>query len=140
MSELEIVYWQAGPESEHLVHATLDAAVEEYLEGISIHEAPETIQVRGYARIPAQVDERRVLQGIYEEIEEELGDPDGFAFAVETSEEVQRLAGQLARAVEAHWLTVGYACKAMQEVSIEVMPWVRTHKPEWLGDLSKQGA
>lgn len=73
----EVVYWDCE-DSEQLRHETVDEAIEAFIDGFDDPAmVPQTIEVKGYRRVPVEAYGINILDDVLEALDEEYGDPDG---------------------------------------------------------------
>lgn len=135
--EKEVVFWDCE-DSEKLVHEDQDDAVECFLDsllepGVSVvqQELPETIEVKGYARMDVGITAEEVLEAAIDTLDQEYGDPNGDCFE---PTEAQMVAAQ----EFADKFNLDYRCYACEPVVTEVvntMDWIRENRSDWLEDV-----
>lgn len=121
-------FW-SGQEPEILTHEEIDEAVEEVLDDCDV--LPETITINGYAPmgISLKLHADRVLDDLLEMLCEEYGDPDAGKYPDKTPGMIA--ASEAFCAAVANSFPV-WACEVVCEKTIEVMPWVKANRPDWL--------
>lgn len=121
----DIEFWSAT-DDEILSHETVDEAVESFLEDCD--QFPETIEIRGYARMQPSPDVLRPLEDLLEYLDEEYGDPDGPPTeATAKMKEAERAFINVVLQDYSSW-----ACEQVTTEIILVNEWIGNKRPEWL--------
>lgn len=131
----EIVYWSCDEGKERLIHESLDAAVEAYLDELDaatfVKMIGTTIHVWGFARMrPTPSDYISVaLEPLLECLDEKYGDPYGSDYLGET-DAIQAAALEFCEKVLSEY--VPWACEEATVQEVVVGHWVRKNNPQWL--------
>jgi hypothetical protein len=131
---------------ETLSFADSDEAIEDYLDGKLkpdmtstdvLAALPKVVTVKAFARIRVSDGDRKRLQGealdrIIESLDEEYGSP----------EDESTVTDGMKAAAEAFVATVvseytPWACEQVDSWEVEVEPWIREHRPDWLKEQEK---
>lgn len=129
--EREIVFWSCDPCAETLRCVTVDEAMEDYLDGIDKEQWPAELRVEGYARITAHLDPDNLLEKVIKELDEEYNGGD------ESSTPTARMRGAALEFVSIVLSEyVVWNCEVMESRTVDVMSWVREHRPSWLPEIS----
>jgi hypothetical protein len=121
----DVVFWSDGV-SEELCWQTEDDAVEGILDGIT--DWPTTLTIHGFARMKADTVCLDPLERCLEVLDEEFGNPDG-GEDYPTPAMVEAEAAFVAVVYREY---VPWACEEVCQKTVEVMSWVREHRPGWL--------
>lgn len=131
---------EEGPE--RIDHSDRDDAIEDQLDsllapGMTAADVqkvlPETVTVYGYAH--QEISERtkhslaeRVLEDLFEWIDDEYGDPD--AGGTEPGEDERAAARSFVDAITKNYFV--WTCDQVSDEEVDVMAWVKEHRPDWL--------
>jgi len=140
--ERECFTCKEGPE--RIDDTEPDDAIERYLDNLlepnmtvaQVLEAlPETVVVYGYAHQVFGASARKalasaLLEDLLERLDEEYADPDNDG-TVDT-EPMRQAAHVFIDAVLAEYTV--WTCDQVSEQEVEVLPWVKEHRPDWLED------
>jgi hypothetical protein len=125
----EIVFWSAS-DTGHLTETDMDDSIQYHLEQFELGHWPETVDVRGYARMRVGAHACNPLEHVLEHLDEEYGDPDG-GWADPTDAMKQAEAEFLA-VIEREYTP--WACEQVATKTVNVMDWIKKNRPDWLGD------
>lgn len=118
----EIKFWSCDPHAEYLHHETREAAIRDWLEGQAGH-TPETFTVSGFAQMePLWPDGERLLEMVFENIDDECGDPDG-SWADHLTPEMEQAAQLLSEIIKRDYKV--WACEVVHQEEVktaDVMP------------------
>jgi len=135
----EPTFWSHDDGCETLHHTDMDDAIRDHLDSMlspgcdTLATLPETITVYGFTRNvigknePA-LDPGMVVERIFEDLDEEYGDPDGRDDS--PAPQILAAAEALCAAVREHYRV--WTCERTCEERINVAEWVRENEPEWL--------
>lgn len=128
MSDKEPEFWAVG-DPDRLQRTDIHDAVIDFLDQCDPHEWPDKIIVKGYARMQiSKPDITSEVENIYEQLDEEFGDPLG-DYRCDPTDEVLALADQLARQIRDDYET--FACKRVKTIEVPLTD----HVPEaWLDE------
>lgn len=127
-------YYSCSP-YEELHHTTVDAAVEDWLDGLTDYPLPEALTVFRY--VTKRVDEGDVknasylaLEHLLSYLEEDYGNPEE---GMSPTAEMESIMLEATRKVVER-LDVWSCEEEKPPVRVQVAPWIRAHCPTWLED------
>jgi hypothetical protein len=140
----EPVFWTCDDNAENLCHTDVDEAVDEFLDNFfelrepaaaGMDRMPETITVYGFSRMKLganEPDADLIVERILEDLDEEMGDPDGGfqPFDAEGEAAVKEKALALVAEIRARYRA--WACEQTTTVEVNVKAWIAENHPEWL--------
>jgi hypothetical protein len=138
MSDREPVFWDCSDGSE-LSHTDEDDAIEAYLDAMLdskmtpaevLATLPEMVTVYGFAHdelVGCEAWAEIALESLIECIDDEYGNPDKMTQATKGMLDAARAFVTAVVADYAPW-----RCSKVAEKTIEVEPWIREHRPDWL--------
>jgi len=125
----EIVFWDCM-DSETLVHEDQDEAIEFFLDSmmkplvpIGDQDLPETVEVKGYARVLAGITADDVLGYAFDELGSEYG-----YCQDEPTESQKKAAADFVEKFMADYP----ACEPVTTETVDTMEWIRENRPDWL--------
>jgi len=125
--EREIVSWDCEG-TDTLYHTDCGDAIEAYLSDTPNEWWPETLEVRGYARMTVTIKEGSALDFVLEQLDEIYGGPDGpVEDATEKMHEAEKEFLDVVAAEYTPWV-----CEPVEKVTVNVLEWVKKNRPEWL--------
>jgi hypothetical protein len=147
MSEPKIKYEDLGPDHDLIKRATfwgeegqerlddteIDDCIEYIVDGLfglgDDDPLNTTIEVFAFERMNVGVDPvTQILEPLLESLDEEYCDPND-VYTMPT-DEMKSAAAKLAEVVEREY--EAWACAEIGTVEVDVMAWVKEHKPDWL--------
>jgi hypothetical protein len=123
-----IVYWDKESE-ERLTHKDQDEAIEYVLDEMTA--LPETLEICGYAKMALPTPENLgddVLSQLLERLDEDYSDP-ARSYS-DATDAMKESAETFAKTVLDEYES--WACEVVKRETIDVMKWVKTHRPDWL--------
>jgi len=126
-----------GEEGSEYLYDSLGEAVAEMLEQ-RLPDIPETLTMVGYRRMKAELRPSDVLESLLEELDEELGDPDGDEATKPTPAMIEA-AEAVCKVVLAEY--VPWACEecGVRE-TVDVREWARENDAELLDEIERREA
>ena len=124
--EKGVDFWDQK-DTELLQYTDLDEAIEGVLDALdSEEELPETLSIWGYVRMEAVVDPKDVLNGILDDLDVDLSDPDGDG--TERTKKMEEAAEVFCKVVVSEYFV--WACEPVLEKTINVAEWIRKNPRE----------
>jgi len=126
----EIAYWSCDEESEDLIHTSINAAVEMWL---NLNTTKFTkLTVYGYRRMYpcADVYSGAPLECLLDSIDEEYGDPDGHPVNLSITEKMKEAEKTFIDTIISEYEP--WACERCCQTDIDVPVWIEEYRPDWL--------
>ena len=126
----DAVFWAEENDDGELLHGSIEDAIEDFLDAISIDEIPDQATFVGYSRMvvdPYRCD--RSLDDLLEYLDEEYGNPDKRTTPTPEMREAEREFVAKVLSQYAVW-----QCEPNGEKeTIECLRWISDNRPDWLG-------
>jgi hypothetical protein len=133
---IEIAFYDCERETDHLVHKTVDAAVEYRLDERDTDFWPEVLTVYAFAREVISAEARKAFaesaaQNLYDDLDEYIG-PDGHTIHPRDYQTAHVFVDTVLHDF------VPWSCREVAGASVEVnvASWIREKKPEWADDAA----
>ena len=130
----KVEYWDCSDQSEILHYTEFNDAIEYHLDAVPNIEWPETLTVYGFAREIAKPNikwiSERALEAVIEGLDEDYGNPEEQS---DWTNEMKNDATEFVQKVIANYQV--WSCKQVTSEEINVMDWVKEHRPDWLEEF-----
>ena len=125
----EIVFWSIG-DYERLMHESIEEAIEDMLGCFALPDGkwsdnlPETVEVKGYARMQPSLQEGCSLDHLMEWLDDEYGDPDRIGGTMPT--EAMLVAERAFHAIVLAEYE-SFMCEDIEKQTVNVREWIEKH-------------